>query len=440
MSRAQSAPRLLIVESDKQYRSWLRHHLEIIWPEAHPDYRDESEFAKLLGSLNRDQYELVVLSGQLGDWPHKSALSLEWLRSLRRQPQVPPIVLIGHNGNELAAVHALRLGAADYLPRDLLTGALLERSLRIALHRGRRQARREPPRPAARVVPIPADPARPAAPKGYELLRELGDSTRAGVWLAYSQALRHEVALKISKPALEELHEYQSFAREHAAIAALRHNSVVALYDYGLHDGHEYLAMEYFPCGDLKRRLLHPISPPECLDYAYRIATALQVVHQGGLLHRDLKPPNIMLRADGSVVLIDFGLAKRVDVDSTNTAIGVLRGSPFYMSPEQVSGRALDARSDLYSLGVLFYEMLTGNRPYTGLTAMEVMHQHVKGERPELPAHLADFDPLLRRLMAVDPAQRYASAGAVMEDLERLVSEISATHTTNISPVIAVAS
>ncbi len=436
MSRIRTAPRILIVESDKQYRSWLRHHLEIIWPEAHPDYRDESEFAKLLAKLSRDNYDLVILSGLLSDWPHKSALSLEWLRSLRRQKQVPPIVLIGHNGNELAAVQALRLGAADYLPRDLLNGQLLERSLRIALHRGRRQARREPPKPSARVVPVPVDPARPIAPKGYELLRELGDSTRACVWLAYSQALRHEVALKISKPALEELHEYQSFAREHAAIAALKHSSVVALYDYGLHEGHEYLAMEYFPCGDLKRRLLHPISPPECLDYAHRIATALQVVHAGGLLHRDLKPPNIMLRADGSVVLIDFGLAKRVDSDSTNTAIGVLRGSPFYMSPEQVLGRTLDARSDLYSLGVLFYEMLTGNRPYTGLTAMDVMHQHVKAERPELAAHLAPFNPLLKRLMAVDPAERYPDAGAVMDDLVALASELSET---SITPVIALA-
>jgi DNA-binding response OmpR family regulator len=434
VSRVKTAPRILIVESDKQYRSWLRHHLEIIWPEAHPDYRDESEFAKLIGSLSRDKYDLVILSGLLTDWPHKSALSLEWLRSLRRQRQVPPIVLIGHNGNELAAVQALRLGAADYLPRDLLNGHLLERSLRIALHRGQRIARREPPKPSARVVPVPADPSRPVAPKGYELLRELGDSARACVWLAYSQALRHEVALKISKPALEELHEYQSFAREHAAIAALKHSSVVALYDYGLHEGHEYLAMEYFPCGDLKRRLLHPISPPECLDYAHRIATALQVVHAGGLLHRDLKPPNIMLRADGAVVLIDFGLAKRVDSDSTNTAIGVLRGSPFYMSPEQVLGRTLDARSDLYSLGILFYEMLTGNRPYTGLTAMDVMHQHEKAERPELAAHLAPFDPVLKRLMAVDPAHRYADATAVMEDLVRLANELSET---SITPVLA---
>jgi serine/threonine protein kinase len=194
--------------------------------------------------------------------------------------------------------------------------------------------------------------------------------------------------------------------------------------------------MEYFPCGDLKRRLLHPISPPECLDYAHRIATALQVVHAGGLLHRDLKPPNIMLRADGAVVLIDFGLAKRVDSDSTSTAIGVLRGSPFYMSPEQVSGRPLDVRSDLYSLGVLFYEMLTGNRPYTGLTAMDVMHQHVKGERPELPAHLAAYDPVLKRLMAVDPEHRYPDATAVMEDLVRLATDMTET---NITPVLALA-
>jgi serine/threonine-protein kinase PpkA len=194
----------------------------------------------------------------------------------------------------------------------------------------------------------------------------------------------------------------------------------VDIYDYGVHQGREFLAMEYFPCGDLKQRLLHPLELSEAVRYARRIAVALRVVHSAGMLHRDLKPPNVMLRPDGSVVLIDFGLAKRVNSDTRSTAVGVLRGSPYYMSPEQVQGRPLDARSDQYALGVVFFEMLTGRKPFSGLTAMDLMQQHVSGERPALPAELAVYEPLLAKLMAREREDRFADIDAVLTALDEL--------------------
>ena len=148
-----------------------------------------------------------------------------------------------------------------------------------------------------------------------------------------------------------------------SAIGALSHPAVVDIYDYGVHDGREFIAMEYFPCGDLRARLQNPISEAQSVDYLKRIAGALTMVHQAGILHRDLKPPNIMLRENGQVVLIDFGLAKNLVNRTRSTADGVLRGSPYYMSPEQAQGLELDERSDLYSLGVIFYEMLVGTKP-----------------------------------------------------------------------------
>ena len=129
-----------------------------------------------------------------------------------------------------------------------------------------------------------------------------------------------------------------------------------------------------------------------------------------------------MLRTDGSVVLIDFGLAKTQDTATQSTALGVLRGSPYYMSPEQVQGGLLDARSDQYSLGVVLFEMLAGHKPFTGLTAMELMQQHVSGQRPELPGHLAVCEPLLTRMMARERDQRFAHVDELLQALEQVAT------------------
>jgi len=186
-----------------------------------------------------------------------------------------------------------------------------------------------------------------------------------------------------------------------------------------MHEGREFIAMEYFPCGDLKARLQNPLSEHEAMDFLRRIAAALAAVHAQGILHRDLKPPNIMLREDGQVVLIDFGISKNIDHGTRSTAAGVLRGSPYYMSPEQAQGLELDARSDLYSLGVIFYEMLTGSKPYLGTTAMEVLQLHVSGAVPELPPELAQHQQLLEGMMAKSREERFASANDLLASLDQ---------------------
>lgn len=268
----------------------------------------------------------------------------------------------------------------------------------------------------------------------YSILQQLGESSRAVVYLARSHALEHDVALKISKPATRERAAAgQEFAREFAALCALRNRCVVEIYDYGFHDGHEFMAMEYFPCGDLQARLQLPMSTAECLDFAQRLCGALQVVHAAGLVHRDLKPQNVMLREDGSVVLIDFGIAKGDALGCASTIVGVLRGSPYYMSPEQVQGLPLDARCDLYSVGVMLYEMLSGRKPYTGSTAVELMQQHVHGPRPALPAGCASFEPLLERLMAREPSARFDDAGAAREALASALTALAAAQLNDIS-------
>ena len=250
---------------------------------------------------------------------------------------------------------------------------------------------------------------------GYTIHATIGESEKAAVYVATSAALGQNVALKVSKTLRDEAAGRQFLEREYTAILAIRHPSVVQIHDYGVHAGYEYLVMEYLPRGDLKARMQQVVTEQEAVRFVAQIAAALQVVHLAGLLHRDLKPPNVMLRENGDVALIDFGLARALDGSTPSTRTGVLRGSPYYMSPEQALGEVLDARSDFYSLGIMYYEMLTGKKPYTGGSAMDVLQQHVNAPLPMLPKSLAHHEPVLLKLMAKSREDRFATAGEILD-------------------------
>lgn len=398
-------PRVLIVDADRELRMWLRHHVEILWPDGSALEMDPGELEKTHARQSSARnLDLIVLGLACGDPPEFPTAGLTPLRRLLDLEEVPPVVVIASGGNELNAVQAMRMGAVDYLPRRLLNAQRLATALRQALRQRQRALA------LARTPRRGLDALQLALPQ-YSIVRRLGESARAAVYLAHSAVLGRYVALKVTKPtATPSSEDSREFAREYAAISAINHPAVVEIYDYGYHAGREFIAMEYFPCGDLKARLLQPITIAESLEYAQRICGALSVIHAAGLIHRDLKPPNVMLRQDGSIVLIDFGLARGVENDVRTTAAGVLRGSPYYMSPEQAQGLPPDARSDLYSLGVMLFEMLSGAKPYSGSSAVEVIQQHVRGVRPPLPIECQALEPLLERLMSQELSERFADA------------------------------
>ena len=250
---------------------------------------------------------------------------------------------------------------------------------------------------------------------GYTLRLKIGESEKAVVYLAASARRGYNVALKVSKSLRDEAAGRQFLEREYTAIMAVRSPLVVEIYDYGVSGGFEYLAMEYLPRGDLKTRIQRGLSERQAMHFVAKIAAALQVVHAAGLVHRDLKPPNVMLRENDAVALIDFGLARSLDgATSAITRTGVLHGSPYYMSPEQALGEVLDARSDFYSLGVMCYEMLTGEKPYSGDSAMEVLQQHVSGPLPMLPPEFARYQTLVTRLLAKSRDDRIGTAAEII--------------------------
>jgi DNA-binding response OmpR family regulator len=456
--------RVLVVDDDVRYSEWLRHHLDVVCPQASVSLLNLSEFERWCTLFSGRDCDLLMLGAGFGSSPEDPAApGLALLRRLRDQPATPAVIALAEDGNELTAVRALQLGAVDYLPKRLLTPERLRTAVRVALHRvERRVARRlaslanlsreqalkaqaeaavaaafgeEPVDSAqtpveAAAVPAAADAsgeqlqpegvaALLAAAKaevipGYTLRLKIGESEKAVVYLATSSHRGHNVALKVSKTLSEESAGRQFLEREYTAIMAVRSPLVVEIYDYGLHAGLEYLAMEYLPRGDLKARIQRGVNEQDALHYLVQMASALQVVHEAGLVHRDLKPPNVMLRENDGVALIDFGLARSLQGNTASTHTGVLLGSPYYMSPEQALGETLDARSDFYSLGIICYEMLTGNKPYTGGTAMEVLQQHVSAPMPMLPPELSRYQPFLARLLAKSHGERFATAAEII--------------------------
>ncbi len=459
--RPPAQARVMLVDDDVRYSEWLRHHLDVLCPQASVSMLNLAEFERWCANFSGRDCDLLMLSAAFGTTPEDpQSQGLALLRRLREQPATPAVIALAEDGNELTAVRALQLGAVDYLPKRLLTPERLSTAVRIALRRvERRVARRLASlanlsrdaalraRDAAAAAEStadapPADGARGAdsgaalqpsgvaalltaanaeAIPGYTLRLRIGESEKAVVYLASSALRGHNVALKVSKTLRDEAAGRQFLEREYTAIMAVKSPLVVEIYDYGVHAGFEYMAMEYLPRGDLKARLQRGVSEPEALHYVREIAAALKVVHEAGLVHRDLKPPNVMLRDNDAVALIDFGLARSLDGNTISTQTGVLLGSPYYMSPEQALGEPLDARSDFYSLGVICYEMFIGQKPYIGGTAMEVLQQHVSAPVPLLPADLSRYQPFLSRLLAKGRGERFASAAEIIETATALI-------------------
>jgi eukaryotic-like serine/threonine-protein kinase len=219
---------------------------------------------------------------------------------------------------------------------------------------------------------------------------------------------------------------FDRFLREYELVAHLRHPNIARIYDIGAADEHVFLAMEYFPGGDLRSRMREPLPWRVALGYLRQLAAALGALHDVGVLHRDVKPGNVLLREDGSAAFIDFGLARQLGLASDITGEGAIFGTPHYMSPEQGHGQPLDERSDLYSLGVVLYEMLTGDKPYVAETPLAVIYHHANAPLPRLPAQLAHLQPLLDALLAKRPADRPSSAAEIVARVDELLSRAAA--------------
>lgn len=256
---------------------------------------------------------------------------------------------------------------------------------------------------------------------GYRFLQTIARSPKSEVHVALSVELGHNVAIKMLRTgplSPLEAGEEERFERERELLMRIKHPAIVDVYDWGHGEDFRYIVTEYFPGGSLELRIRNLMTAKDSVDIFLQIAAALQVVHAANLCHRDLKPANVMMRPDGRIVLIDFGLAKHLGTSHTNA--GEVRGSPYYISPEQAEGAEVDQRSDIYSLGIMFYEMLTGQRPFKGTSVIGIIQSHRSDPIPVLPDSLSRFQRLLDGMLAKEPVERFPTVASAVAEMARL--------------------
>lgn len=256
---------------------------------------------------------------------------------------------------------------------------------------------------------------------GYKIIDTLGEGGMATVYLAIQESFEREVALKVmSSNLLKDPSFGERFLREARIVSRLIHPNIVTVYDVGVHEGHHYLSMEYVPGQDLKE-CRYELNLLQALSVVKDVARALDYAGRKGYVHRDVKPENIMLHSeDMRAVLMDFGIARTTDMASGMTLTGTTMGTPHYMSPEQAKGARVDPRSDIYSLGVVLFELLAGFVPYDADSAVAVGIMHVSEAVPKLPSHLAIFQPVIDRALAKKSDERYQLASELIADLDAL--------------------
>jgi eukaryotic-like serine/threonine-protein kinase len=406
--------RFLIVDESPEFRRRLADLLRSCRPEAQVDEWDPRLRGHPTEALARERYAAVFM-----DVRPAGEDGIAWLKRIRSLADPPPVLLVADQGDPHDAIAAMKAGAADRLRRNSLDAARLSRSLDDALreHALRRMERTGTYTPFERTVPI--EPQRIGAPvrgnavaiPGYHALRKIAEGGMARVYLAERESDGLTLVLKVLDPSLRDSGTFlKRFEREYRLIAALENEYVARVYDFGLSGAHPYIAMEYLSGGTLAARMLEGMTSLAALRLTSQIARALDAIHSQGIIHRDLKPQNIMFRDTGRPVIVDFGLAKDLDSNADLTRQGEVMATPRYMSPEQCLGKPADARSDLYSLGAIFYEMLTGQRLYGAVGPAELVYLHVHGPVPQLPPRLAGYQTILDRLLAKRPEDRFRSA------------------------------
>ena len=296
-----------------------------------------------------------------------------------------------------------------------------------------------PMHPSVPVTPV-VDAASASSEKvaGYRIHRLLARGGMAHVYLAERESDGGTCVLKLLPISEHDGgHLVQRLINEAALLSQITNPCVAQILDHGFTEWHAYIAMEYLPGGDLRTLLDAPVTPDRAVEMLIQLAGALDAVHGAGIVHCDVKPDNVLRRADGTLAIVDFGIARKLGMDLSRSGPGNLVGTASYIAPERLSGGIADHRSDLYALGVLFHEMLTGRKPYVSGDPVKLLQMHRDAPLPQLPGDVAWAQKLLERLLAKHPDDRFQSAAELIEAVLDVVSALQ--HHTVATDAVATA-
>ncbi len=451
--------RLLVIDDAKDVQDLISYCARRNWPQAEVDWYDPVAKGKPDADFDWSRYDFVFLDSHFGV---AGEGGLNWLKEFSRDGKLPPVIVLTDRVSEESSAIARKLGARYYIDKHDLSPRLLASAVQAIVENRAwigpngnddlddddmvemedLDAVIEAELPALDLElyddegsgpivetalagvfgtdgdepnlqeigePLQTIPFNVAIP-GYQLLRILSSSASSLVLLAEREKNNRLTVLKvISTDVQDDKKVLKRFMREQRMLSKLRHPNVVKIYAGGVTDDSAYIAMEYFPGGDLRKRIDAGIPEGRALEYFRGIAKGLGAAHEVGIVHRDIKPANILIRKDNTLAIADFGISKSLGASTAITVVGFVMGTPFYISPEQIDGEPATTCSDLYSLGVILFELLTGERPYPQTRLPALLRAHTEDPLPKLPEEHASMQFVLDGLMAKNPMERFQS-------------------------------
>ena len=413
--------KILIIDDSSDFRALLRLYLNKELKDVEIIEYDFDNLGKPADNFDWSVYDVLFLDYKLG--PVEDGL--QWLKEFKNKPGFPPTIVLTAEGDEYIAVKSIKLGAADYINKVDIKPKRIAEMVAEATEFSKRSetSLNEEIDDATRIIKKVSrhdDVPDTSLDIGYKFVRMIGEGAMSKVYLAERVEDKLTVVLKVLD--LTRVHEpklIKRFIQEANLISGLNTPFVVKIHEHGLREDYGYIAMEFFSRGDLKQRAEMGLQPEIAVIYTTHVAYGLEQIHAINVVHRDLKPANLMFRGDDSLALADFGISKKIDEVNDITTIGQILGTPHYMSPEQGEGGDVDARTDLYALGVLFYELLTGDKPYSATTPAALIYQHIHAPIPRLPSKLRQYQNIVDQLLAKKPEDRFQTARDVINELEK---------------------
>lgn len=426
--------RFLVIDDSASLRRYLKKRLQDKWLEAEVEGYDPGRRGQPYDQFPWSNYDVVFLDYYLG---LERETGLDWIPKIKKHKPAPAVIMITGEGDESIAAKSIKHGADFYLIKyDLGSDLLFETVLQAiadlaptaqnlwqqATGTGNQKDAVDAAKDRKLVEAGDSSPDIAAEWNipGYKVISEIAGGNWSTTLHAKKTDTNGDVILKV-----QDIHNItdpsllKRFMQELNILSKLKHPNVAKFLGHGQIDNYAYYAMEYLPNGDLASRIERgEITVDRAVDYIIQIAQGLSALHDKDIVHRDIKPTNILFDKDNKPVITDLGIAKDLSSAEELTARGEILGTPYYISPEQINGKPVDKRTDIYTIGILFYEMLTGKRPFDGSSIIEVAYQHAFDEPPPLPVELAAYQPLLERLLAKNPDERYGSLAEFIAEID----------------------